>query len=245
MSEMGCIYSRDLIILPSMCGDDSKLSVPSAFDMFQDTATLHADHFEIGPEGMNRRNYFWVITKTAMRFSRMPSMMEQVEARTWIQPADRAKCERDFALYSGEEQLLCCRSIWAVMSHDTGRIVPMAGLYPDIEFTEPVPEGLDFEKINKDFGGCETVGTYSIRSVDIDLGGHMNNVNYIRAAIGCFSSREMNSSRIREIEVQYISQTYEGETLTFRRRPKEGGMDIGALNEEGKTMFMAGVKLSE
>ena len=99
MSEMGCRYRRDVMILPSMCDSDSKLSIPAAFDMFQNMATLHADHFDIGPAGMSRRNYFWVITRIVMHFDRMPSMMDMTEMLTWIQPADRAKSERDFALF--------------------------------------------------------------------------------------------------------------------------------------------------
>lgn len=228
-----------------MCDGQSRLSIPAAFDLFQDTATLHADHFEIGPEGMARRNYFWVITKTVMHFSRMPEMMDNAEARTWIQASDRAKCERDFALYSGDEQLFVCRSIWAVMSHDTGRIVPMAGLYPDhLEFDEPAPE-IDFSKISKDFSGCEEAGVYTVRSVDIDLGGHMNNVNYIRAALGCFSSEQTGSGRITDVEVQYISQTYEGETLRFLKRHTEAGIELGAFNKDDKAVFLAKIGIRD
>lgn len=248
--DVGCRYSRDMIILPSMCDGSSYLSIPAAFDIFQDMATLHADHFEIGPDGMNRRNYFWIISKTSMRINRMPSMMDHTEARTWIQPADRAKCERDFALYSGEECLLSLRSVWAVMSHDTGRIVPLAGLYPELEFDESAPEGIDFNKISKDFEGCEEIGRYKIRSVDIDLGGHMNNVNYIRAMLGCFSSDELRSlegiddgfcgGKPMDIEVQYISQSYEGDVLRFmKRKSSDGSLDVGALKEDGKPAFLA------
>lgn len=241
MDKIGCRYSRDLIILPSMCDGNSRLSIPAAFDLFQDTATLHADHFDIGPAGMNRRNYFWIISKTVMHLNRLPVMMDPVEARTWIQPADRAKCERDFAVFSGEEPLLTVRSIWAVMSHDTGRIVPMAGLYPeDIVFDEPVPGDLEFTRAGKNFDGAECIGEYTIRSVDIDLGGHMNNVNYIRAMLGCFSTEEIMSMDIHDIEVQYILQSYEGETLTFRcRTGPDGAREIGAMKNDGKAAFLA------
>lgn len=239
MCNMGCRYTRDLIVTPSMCSSDSGLSIPAAFDLFQDTATLHADHFDIGPAGMNRRNFFWVITKTVMSFSRMPVMMDRVRAVTWIQPADRAKCERDFAVYSGDEQLFQCRSIWAVMSHDTGRIVPMAGLYPEIEFTEPAPQDIEFSKISKDFSDCEVIGSYTVRSVDIDLGGHMNNVNYVRAMLGCLSSEDRRNSPVKELEVQYISQTYEGETLTFRKRDTDNGFEAAGMNSDGKAVFLA------
>lgn len=240
MDETGCRFSRDLIVLPSMCSGDSSFSIPAAFDMFQDTATLHADHFDIGPAGMNRRNYFWVISKTAMHINRLPKMMDRVEARTWIQPADRARSERDFAVYSGDECLLELRSIWAAMSHDTGRIVPMAGLYPEVVFDEPAPQSAGFSKISKNFEGCGEIGSYTIRSVDIDLGGHMNNVNYIRAMLGCFGSDMIREMGIRDIEVQYITQSYEGETLVFRCRSTEtGALEIGAVKEDGKPAFLA------
>ena len=234
--KIGCRYRENVKILPSMCDGKSRLSIPAAFDLFQNMATLHADNFDIGPEGMNRRNYFWIISKTAMHFYRMPVMM----AKTWIQPADRAKCERDFALFSGDDPLLVCRSIWAVMSHDTGRLVPMAGLYPDhLEFSEPAPE-IEFSKIKKDFTGAEAIGEYTIRSIDMDLGGHMNNVNYIRAMLGCFSTAEIEDMDIHDIEVQYISQSYEGETLTFMsRRTESGAYEIGAIKKDGKAAFLA------
>lgn len=240
MSKMGCRYERESTILPSMCDSGSRLSIPAAFDMFQNTATLHADHFDIGPAGMNRRNYFWIISKTIMHIDRMPVMMDSVRQKTWIQPSDRAKCERDFALLSGEETLFTVRSIWAVVSHETGRIVPMAGLYPDdIAFDEPAPE-FEFSKIGRDFTEAQTLGTYTIRSVDIDLGGHMNNVNYIRAMLGCFSSEQLSAMDIHDIEVQYITQSYEGEVLTFRcRRSDDGSFEIGAVKKDGKAAFLA------
>ena len=241
MNRTGCSFSRDIIILPSMCDANSRLSIPAAFDLFQDTATLHADKFDIGPAGMNRRNYFWIISKTVMHFDRLPVMMDHVEARTWIQPADRAKCERDFAVFSGDEQLLMCRSIWAVMSHETDRLVPMAGLYPeDVEFEEPVPDGTGFSKIGKNFEGAGIIGEYTICSTDIDLGGHMNNVNYIRAMLGCFSAEEIAAMDIHDIEVQYIMQSYEGETLTFMcRTAPDGSREIGAMKKDGKAAFLA------
>ena len=241
MNRTECRFSRDIIILPSMCDGNSRLSIPAAFDIFQNTATLHADRLDIGPAGMNRRNYFWIISKTVMHLDRLPDMMEHVEARTWIQPADRAKCERDFAVFSGDEPILMCRSIWAVMSHETGRLVPMAGLYPEgVEFEEPVPDGIVFTKIGKDFQGAGIIGEYTIRSTDIDLGGHMNNVNYIRAMFGCFSTEEIAAMGIHDIEVQYIMQRYEGETLTFMcRTAPDGSREIGAMKKDGKAAFLA------
>jgi len=238
-TEMGCKYERELKIFPSMCDHNSRLSIPAALNIFQDYATLHADYFEIGPDGMDRRNAFWIITKIRLHINRMPKMMDELTVKTWIQEADRASCERDFAITDGDEVLVYGRSIWAVISRDTGRLVHMKELYPVVEFNVAPPDDRNFIKIDKHFEEAEEIGTYTVRSSDIDLGGHLNNVNYVRAMIGCFDSETLDNMDISEIELNYISQTYEGDTLTFKYRRSEGGFELGALNDKGKTVFVA------
>lgn len=245
IETVGCRMSRAVIILPSMCDGDSTLSIPAALDLFQNNATLHADNFDIGPEGMNRRNYFWIITKTRIHINRMPEMMDEVSANTWIQAPERASCERDFSITvhnkdNGEEEILAYgRSIWAVISRDTGRLVHMKGLYPELDFNVAVPDERPFVKLSRKFEEAEEIGKYTIRSVDIDLGGHMNNVNYVRAMLGCFTTQELKEMNISEVELNFISQSYEGETLTFLKKVVDGGLEIGAAGPDDKIVFSA------
>lgn len=242
-NKMDCRLTRDIKILPSMCGGDSRLSIAAALDIFQDTATLHADRFDIGPAGMERRNYFWVITRTRIHLGRLPKMMEDVTACTWIQDADRASCERDYSITRGGEVLAYGRSIWAVMSRDSGRLVHMSDLYPDdIDFCIAPPDDRPFLRLSKKFEDAEPLGEYTVRSTDIDLGGHMNNVNYVRAMLGCFSTEELEQMAISEIELNFISQTYEGGRLRFvKRTADDGRLEIGALDDEGRAVFAASV----
>ena len=223
-----------------MCDDTSMLSIGSAFDIFQDYATLHADHFDIGPAGMKRRNSFWVITKTRIHINRLPIVMDDVTVETWIQAPERASCERDYAICAGDETLVYGRSIWAVMSRERGRPVAMKELYPVLDFCEPRPDDEAFAKIDRNFGDADVIGTYTVKSSDIDIGGHMNNVHYIRAMLGCFSIKELKEMNIRDLEVHFIHQTYEDETLSFKcRRSESGSLEIGAVNEAGETVFAA------
>ena len=230
--------SRELTVLPSMCDGGSLLSIQSALDMFQDTATLHADNFDIGPEGMNRRRLFWIISKIRIHIYRMPEMMERVVSSTWIQAAERVSCERDYSITSGDEVLAYGRSVWAMISRDTGRLFPLNGLYPELNFDVAPPDERPFVRMNRRFEDAEEIGQYTIRSIDIDLGGHMNNVNYVRAVLGCFTSEELAEMDIKELEVNFISQSFEGETLRFvMRESEDSAKEIGAINTEGKVVF--------
>jgi len=127
-----------------------------------------------------------------------------------------------------------------------------------VKVEEVYPEGLEllkeevlpepFTKISEDFKGCRKLGDYRIRSVDIDLGGHMNNVAYIMAMFGMLSSEEITSMSISDIEVCYRRSCYENETLEFYIRPTgqetEGteqsrSWEIGALRNDGKAAFLS------
>ena len=256
MAEIGCKYTRDIKILPSMVDRNEKLRLVDALDLFEDTATLHAENFDIGPAGMDARNYFWVITKIRIHADRLPKIMEPLKLNTWIQAPDRASCERDFSFTSDDEQLIYGRSIWAIISRDTKRLVHMDEIYPKVEFNVAPPDDRPFARINKNFDEAETIGEYTVRSVDIDLGGHFNNVNYVRAMLGCFSVEEIEKMDIKEMELNFIHQTFEGETLTFKSRPHVAaddagsdssgssgsgrrGLEVAAVNSEGKPVFMA------
>jgi hypothetical protein len=57
--------------------------------------------------------------------------------------------------------------------------------------------------------------------------------------LGCFSIEEIRNIGIKGIEVNYISQTYEGDEIEFRVRDAKNGLEIGALNAEGKAVFAA------
>ncbi len=239
MEKVGCRLGRDLTILPSMCTWDAKLSIPSALDTFQNTATLHSSRCGIGPMDMDRNGMFWILTKIRIHINRMPEMMEQVETDTWIQAAERVSCERDFSITSGDEVLAYGKSMWAVLSRDEQKLVRMESFYPVMDFNIPSPDDRSFVRLSKKLDDAEEIGKYTVRSVDIDLGGHMNNVNYVRAMLGCFTSEELEAMNISEIEMNYILQTYEGESLTFMRKMTDKGMEVGAVNKDGKIAYIA------
>ena len=226
-----------------MCDEDSLMSIPAILDMFQDVAGIHADSVGIGALELEEKGLFWVVSKIRLRIKRRPQVEEMLEAVTWIQPAERVSCERDWAMYKDGEQLAYVRSIWAALRRDDFRPGHMKDFYPDSDFTIGPPDDIPFTRMSKNFDGAEPVGEYRIRSVDIDRGGHMNNVNYVRAMLGCFTCAQIREMNISELDMQFILQCYEGETIRFVKRPSEEGlMEVGALNKEGKVCFMAAVK---
>ena len=243
MSKVECSCSLKMRAMPSMCDENSLMSIPAILDMFQDMAGVHAESVGIGALDLEKRGLFWVVSKMRLRINRRPPVQEILDSVTWIQPAERVSCERDWSLNKGGEQLAYVRSIWAAIRRDNFRPGHMADFYPDADFTIAPPDDIPFTRMGKKFEDAEPLGEYKIRSIDIDRGGHMNNVNYVRALLGCFTCEQLADMDIRELDMQFILQCYEGDTIRFVKRPSEDGlMEVGALNEEGKVCFMAAIK---
>jgi len=243
MGKLKCRNEIEMLTMPSMCDRNSVMDLPAMLDMFQDMAGIHADSVGIGALDMEERGLFWIVSKIRLRVNRRPKMGELLNAATWIQPSERATCERDFSISADGEQLAYVRSIWAALRRDNGRPAPMADFYPDADFDAAPPDSDPFSRLSKKFEDAEPLGEYTIRSVDIDRGGHMNNVNYVRALLGCFTCEQIEAMDIKELDMQFLLQCYEGETVSFVKRGAEGSiMEAGALNSEGKVCFMAAIR---
>ena len=243
MSKVACSRTQEMRVMPSMCDENSLMSIPAMLDMFQDSAGIHAESVGIGALDLEKRGLFWIVSKVRLRINGRPLVQEMLEATTWIQPAERVSCERDWSISKDGRQIAYVRSIWAALRRDNFRPGHMADFYPDSDFTIAPPDDIPFTRMGKNFEGAEPLGEYRIRSVDIDRGGHMNNVNYVRAMLGCFTCAQLAEMDIRELDMQFLLQCYEGETIRFVKRPSEDGlMEVGALNGDGKVCFMAAIK---
>ena len=238
-------FVRQLRIPLSLCGADARLSLWGAFSLCMDLAAEHAQDIGVGMADMQKKDLFWLTVRTRIRFFRRPALMESVTAATWPEKPGAARCNRDYALISGGETLLLGKTEWTVMNTATGRIHPAKGVYPE-ELTRAITDETvwtePFARISEDFSGCQEVGEYTVRSTDIDLGGHMNNAVYPRALFSLFSAAELSAREITDAELNFRSPSFEGETLRVFSRPAEGGADLGMFNAQGKAVLLSRIK---
>ncbi len=230
---------KQLVIPASDCDHTARLSIPDTFALFQDIATDHANALHIGVPDLSPRGLFWLTVKTKVKLFRRPDMNEAAEAETWPEPAERIRCNRDYRLTHGGEVLALGKTEWAIANLATGQLHKAAEVFPpeltmrtDAVWTEP------FARLRDDFADEPVFARYTVRSTDIDLGGHMNNVAYVRALAGAFSTREWDAMDVKELEIHFKTSCYEGDTLVMQRREKDGGTEV-RMSVDGKTVILA------
>lgn len=233
-------------ILTSLCDAQGKLSVSRLFDLFMDMAADHAARLGVGYYDMLERRCYWVAVRTRVRIHRRPRLGETITAETWPGKPGLAKSDRFYRLAAGEELLAEGRTEWGAQDIDTGAVrrTDSFGFPMDLDFREErlCPE--PFTRFRDgDFSDGGDVCRYTVRSTDIDVGRHMNNVAYIRMLLGTFSTEEQEAMDISEVEISYRRGCFEGEELQIVRRRTEDGWQFLVRRPDGETAAHAAMRL--
>ena len=226
--------SRQLTILPSMCDREMKLSIPDLFAQFMDAAALHADALGVGADAMFARGLFWLTVKTKARILRRPRLLETVTLTTRPLIPEKLRSIREYRLEQDGALLAEGKTEWAVLETDSGRLHPMADVFDSaVELGREPAYLAPFARIRPDFSEAEAIGTYAVRATDIDMGGHMNNIAYLRALLGVLPGPALAALPQGEVEIVFRTPCFEGDALTVRRRPTETGWELAALKPDG------------
>lgn len=241
-------YTQSQAVLPSSCDFQGKLGVDHAFRIFMDIASRHAEALGVGMVPMLRRGLFWLTVRTKVKFLRRPGMLEEVAVSTRpIAPEPGAmRCLREYRVERDGAPLILGRTEWAVMDVAAGKPVPIEGVFPgNLDFAKAPDYDEPFLRVTGSLANADVLGEYTVRSTDIDIGGHMNNVAYVRALLGLIPTAEQKAREPAEAEVVFLSPCFEGETLTFRTRMKDGAREVAAFRPEGKLALLARLAMGE
>ncbi len=231
------------IIQASDCDSSARLGVVETFSMFMDLAGLHAEQLGNGLFSMRDRGLFWAAVKTRVRFFRRPAMMELVTAETWPEPPGRLRQVRDYLIRSPRGEVLAAgKTEWTILDQERGGLYPVReGIYPSaLEYSaaQVLPE--PFYRFTERFD-APPFARYTVRSTDIDMGRHMNNVAYVRMLAGLFSTEVREHNPIRELEIHYRSACYEGDVLSLCQKDT-GDRSLAlraAAGEDDRTVVLA------
>ncbi len=230
---------REMLVYPGVCDHRGDLGVPDTFGICMDLAAEHAARLGIGMWDLAARSLFWLTVKTRVHFLRRPRMADTITGETWPEPADKIRCNRDYRIWAGDEVLAVGKTEWAVVNTETGKLHPASDIYPkEVEMRRDVVWDESFARLRDDFDGIPVFARHTVLSTDIDVGGHMNNVAYVRALAGAFSTKEWDALDVKDLEIHFKASCYEGQTIELQRRECDGGMDI-RMSVEGKTVVLA------
>ena len=193
------MYSFDSRIRYSEVGSDSKLTILSLLNYFQDCAIFHSEDLGVGVEYLEQVHGVWVMNYWQVDIGRFPGLGERVTIQT--HPYDFKVCMgfRNFGMKDESgERIAVANTLWTFLDTQSGRpSKPTADMLGKYE-TEP-PYEMEYLDRKIVFAGeglkKEPV---EIRKHHLDTNYHVNNAQYV--SIACdylpenFSVRRMCAS---------------------------------------------------
>ena len=209
---------------------------------FQDMASRHSiimgvDDFTL----LENDNAMWVVSKTKIKINKLPLWNEEVTVRTWPMGAEGVRCNRCYQIKKGDEVLINAISEWVIIdaTSRTLRKVETTSYPTDVDWIQEKSIEERFRRFKDDFTEEDLIYKRLVRSGDIDVTHHTNNVTYITMLLDTFSVKELEAKQWEDVEVSYLNESFEGETLSIYRKEKEDGYYFSIKKEDGKVALMA------
>ena len=225
------MYSFDSRIRYSEVGSDSKLTLLSLLNYFQDCAIFHSEDLNVGVEYLSNVCGVWVMNFWQIDIDRYPLLGEKVTIET--HPYDFKMCLgfRNFGL-RGEDgvRIAAANSLWTFLNTETGRpMKPMADMLEKYGM-EPADEMEYLDRKIAFEGEGERLEAVEIRAHHLDTNHHVNNAHYV--GIACdYLPEEFAVCRMR---ASYHKSAVMGDVLyPVVYKEKEGSVGVALCDENG------------
>ena len=226
------MYSFESRIRYSETGSDSRLTLLSLLNYFQDCAIFHSEDLDIGVEYLAKLRGAWVMNSWQIDIDRYPQLGERVKVET--HPYDFRLClgSRNFGM-RGEngERVAVATTLWTFLNVDTGRpMKPTEVMLEKYEIEPPYEmEYLDRKIVFE--GEGEKLEPVEVKGHHLDTNHHVNNAQYV--AVACdYLPEEFAICRMR---ATYHKSAVLGDLLyPIVYSEKEGKIGVALCDADGK-----------
>ena len=204
-------------------GPDGCVTIQALCNYFQEAAGNHAARLGAGMQKLMEQGQSWVLSRMLVQMSAFPGWHDGVTIDTWPAGVERMFALRLFRLRCGERMIGFGTSAWLLFDLDRRR-----PLRPEFvrDFAVDGPE-LDLEtklsgKVEPPSGQCPWQRPFTVRTSDLDMNQHVNNVNYIDWALEAVPPDTRRSCRLHRLQIEFLAECREQEQVVSKCAPDDG-----------------------
>ena len=213
-------YTKEQIVNAAMLGNDECLSVIGTFQIIENALTELTGILKIdGITVREKYNAIWVFAKTRVKFFNKILWNEKCEVSCFVSYKSLAKMNFDVEARRGNELIFYARVEACALDIATQRIKKLSTIGVD-DSIQPETSNFELTFSNFSYDNLPLYEQIKVRSTNIDMSHHTNNLEYL-------------TKPFKEMEVVYVSQSFEGDILDVLKT-HEKDKDIIVLQKGGK-----------
>lgn len=214
----------------------SRLSVVGTFQVIQDALTELMGTLKIdGITARREYNAFWVFAKTKVKFFKSFEWNDEMFISAYVSSKTLVKLMLNVEIKDKSGNMaICAKTELCPLDADTFgvRKLDSVGVRDDM-ISNAQTADIEFNRIDED--NLQDLGSVQIKSTNIDFCHHTNNEEYVRLIMNTYSVREMEENPPREMQVVYVSQSFENDILNIKKASKEK-KDVFVLEKDEKAV---------
>ncbi len=230
-------------ISASLSDFNAELSVLGIFRIAEDAVTEFMGDLEI--DGLTAKrvyNAVWVFAKTKIEFLKRVPWGDECSVTCFISKISIATLIIDVAIENGGELCAYSRTELCALDLATGKIRKVSTVGVDGTF-ETEPPLIDFAFTRIDADDLPEVNKVKIGFNNIDYAAHTNNVEYVGFMLNTYSVSDMKDHPIRETEIIFTNQSFDGDELTVHKGECDG-KDIFVIRNGDKVIVKSEITRS-
>lgn len=189
---------------------------------FLEAAWNHAEALGLGFTHLRSQSKFWVLARLRCEVQQYPAWGEWATLQTWPRGIKSLFALRDFELQDETgARIAAGSSAWLVVDSVSKRPQRLHKLFPSLAALDgKAALGQDPEKLD-DNETWDNDCPITVRYTDIDVNQHVNSSRYVGWMLDAYPAGFHLQHSLRVLEVNYLSETIEGEQLIVRTRQSE------------------------
>jgi acyl-ACP thioesterase len=201
-----------------------RLRVPILCQFLQEAATAHAAILGVAVETLIENGVAWVLSRLRLEMEEWPAADDEIAIETWPEAASRLFTERRFEVLEGSGgRMGAASTLWLVLDLERRRPVRLPALVTDrLGKLDLGPEPRHFGELGAPDPIDHELG-FTVRRSDLDLAEHVNNTSYVEWVIEAVPDDIWTSSSLAELEIQFLSESHQGQTVLSRSQISDRG----------------------
>lgn len=203
----------------------------------ENISSSHSESVGAGIHDLLSEGKTWIVLDWQIKLENRPTYNDTIEIHTWSRGTNKIYSYRDFEIYSGGSLCGIATSKWLIFDINSKKIAK-----PDNEFVSKykpetdklvfgVPEPYRMKRLDEYDGEYQ----FPLRKTDIDINGHMHNLNYIDIAYEAFD-KDVFKNEPNNIRISYKKDIKYGDKISCQYKAEDGKYHFSVVDTDTKNI---------
>jgi medium-chain acyl-[acyl-carrier-protein] hydrolase len=228
--------------------ENGYIGIRGYLNFFQDAATRHMHDFGKGNDTIPEQyGICWMYTKYRMHLVEETGFEHPVTINTWIEKMKTtAVTHQAIEITCNGKQTAIGRLESCLVDMKAGHLTkPSCIDFPENAAVDRQLQLEPFTRLPKNADGTNEVYRYVIRYTDTDKNRHMTNLRYVNLLMDAFDGAFYEDKILSDIELHYITQCFEGEEISVRKKSCDDGYIVMCVHSDGIVAAAAFMKFTQ